>query len=77
MFIIHGGVEMAERQPLKGLTVTRANGERLVIEVDGKLIWLEFSAGRRSSEVSVKIQADRCVGIWREELWVRRNGSAE
>jgi sRNA-binding carbon storage regulator CsrA len=69
-------VMMADRQPLTGLTVTRAMGERLVIEVDGKTVWLEFGAGRRSSEVSVKIQADKSVGIWREEVWLRRNGSA-
>lgn len=60
-----------ERMPLKGLSLTRAVGERIVIVVDGREIWVEVVDNTRSNEVGLKIQADRTVHIFREELWDR------
>lgn len=73
-----------ERIPLKGLSLTRAVGERIVIVVGGREIWVEVVDNKRSSEVGLKIQADQTVHIFREELWNRMmreldrlNGSVE
>ena len=65
-----------ERKPLTGLSLSRKIGQRVVLEIDGRQVWLEIAGGGQGGEVNLKFQAPPTVGIWREEVWERRNGSA-